>query len=192
MSRQTLPMLRSPAALARLTADVRGGAAVEFALVSSTAIVTVLGVMFIGLLVFMGQALDRAASVAARQIMTGAVQKQAMTQNTFVTSVVCPALPASFNCGNVIVNVQTVAEAAGPAGYYAFVNSNQTALLTPTLSNAAAQFSPGLQGSYVYLQIVYPMAIVPAVFAKMFGTATYNGAPAYLSVATAAFRNEQY
>lgn len=172
--------------------DCGGAAAVEFALVSGLLITTILMVLTVGLLLFMGQALDHATDVAARQIMTGAVQKQGMTQGTFVSSVVCAALPATFNCNNVIVNVQTVPEAPGPAGYYAFVNNTQTGLVTPTLSNASAQFNPGLQGNYVYLQVVYPITIVPAVLAKILGTATFSGTSVYLAMSTAAFRNEQY
>ena len=89
--------------------------------------------------------------------------------------------------------MQTVAEAAQPAGYYALVNGDQSGLIIPSLSNAGAQFNPGNQGSYVYLQVIYPVTFLPAFVAKLLGAnATYNGAAAYLAVSTAAFRNEQY
>jgi Flp pilus assembly protein TadG len=190
------PRLR-PTALAgaagRFAHDARAAAAVEFAIVSTALILMVVFVLALGLLLYFGQALDRATAVAARQIMIGAVQKANMTQSAFRTSVVCPALPAAMNCGDVIVNVQTIAKAAQPNGYYGLVNSNQTALLIPQLSNASAQFSPGTQGSYVYLQVIYPITFLPAFMSRLFATsATYNGTPAYLTVATAAFRNEQY
>lgn len=182
-----MPLLRSA------LRDTRGAVAVEFALVSGMFLMTLLFVMFVGLLLYMGQALDWATSVAARQIMTGSVQKQAMSQSTFITSVVCPALPATFNCNNLIVNVQTLAEAAGPAGYYSFTNSNQTGLIVPTLSNASTQFNPGLQSNYVYLQIIYPITFLPTFFTNILGmSATYQGSPAYLAISTAAFRNEQF
>lgn len=175
-----------------LWSDRRGAAAVEFAIVSGALLTTIIFIMTIGLLLYTGQALDRATAVAARQIMTGSVQKQVLSQSAFLTSVVCPALPAVFTCSNVIVNVQTLQEAAQPNGYYTFANSNQTGLIIPTLSNTAAQFNPGTQGSYVYVQIIYPMTMLPSFMAGLFGSATYNGAPAYLNVSTAAFRNEQY
>ncbi len=92
-----------------------------------------------------------------------------------------------------IVNVQTVPEAAQPNGYYAFVNGNQTALLIPTLSNASSQYNPGIQTSYVYLQVIYPITILPKFMMTIFGSGTtFNGSPAYLSISTTAFRNEQY
>lgn len=165
----------------------------EFALVGGMLIMTILFVLCVGFLLYMGQALDRATSVAARQIMTGSIQAQGLSQSAFVTNVVCPALPASFVCSNVIVNVQTLTEAAGPSGYYQFTNSNQTGLVVPTLSNASAQFNLGSQGSYVYMQVIYPITFLPSFFTKLVaGSATYNGSPAYLNISTAAFRNERY
>lgn len=170
-----------------------GAAAVEFALVSGALITAILFVLSVGVLLYLSQALDRATDIAARQIMTGAVQKQSLSQTSFRTSVVCPALPAVFNCDNVIVNVQTVTKAAQPSGYYAFVNGTQTALIMPALSNSTAQFSLGNQGDYVYLQIVYPLVFLPNFIINAMGiTTTFNGSPAYLSVSTSAFRNEQY
>ncbi len=159
----------------------------------SALLLTIVFIMMGGYLLYIGQALDRATAVAARQIMIGAVQKANMSQSSFVSGILCPALPLAINCNNVIVNVQTVAEAAGPAGYYALVNANQTALIVPPLSNASATFTPGTQGLYVYMQAVYPVTFLPAFLAKLLGAgATYNGAAAYLVTSTAAFRNEQY
>ena len=92
-----------------------------------------------------------------------------------------------------IVNIQTATEAAQPGGYYAYVTSNQSGLIIPTLSNASTQYSLGAQGSYEYLQVIYPITFMPTIFATMFGGgATYNGSPAFLAISTAAFRNEQY
>jgi Flp pilus assembly protein TadG len=173
--------------------DRRGASAVEFAMVGSMLIATIIFVMMLGLLLYIGQALDRATAVAARQIMTGAVQKQGLSQSTFISNVLCPSLPAMFVCSKVIVNVQTVSEAAGPNGYYLFANNTQTGLIIPTLSNSSSQFNPGIQASYVYMQVIYPITFLPSFMASMFSAGvTYNGSPAYLTVSTAAFRNEQY
>lgn len=184
---------RAAGALLRLRRDTRGAAAVEFALVGSMLVLTIVFIMMLGLLLYLGQALDRATDLASRQIMIGAVQKAGMNQSTFRSSVLCPALPSAINCNDVIVNVQTVTEAAQPTGYYALVNAGQTGLIIPSLSNTGAQFSPGAQGSYVYVQVIYPITILPAFMTSLLGSgATYNGAPAYLAISTAAFRNEQY
>lgn len=180
-------------AVLRLRGDARGAAAVEFALVGSMLVLVIVFVMMIGFLLYIGQALDRATDLASRQIMIGAVQKAGLSQSAFRSSVLCPALPSGISCNDVIVNVQTVTEAAQPTGYYALVNAGQTGLIIPSLSNTGAQFNPGAQGSYVYVQVIYPITILPAFMTSLLGAgATYNGAPAYLAVSTAAFRNEQY
>ena len=66
-------------------------------------------------------------------------------------------------------------------------------MLIPTLSNGSAKFDVGIQASYVYLQVIYPITFLPRFLAGVLGNgATYNGSPAYLAVSTAAFKNEQY
>lgn len=171
----------------------RGASAVEFALVGSMLIFSILFAMTVGLIVYFNQALDYATSKAARQIMIGAVQKNGTSQSDFRKKVVCPYLPATFNCDNVIVNVQTATRAAQPSGYYAFVKPDLSGLIIPTLSVDSAQYSVGVQGSYEYLQIVYPITFIPSAFASILGgSASFNGSPAYLVVSTAAFRNEQF
>ena len=173
--------------------DDRGAAAVEFAIVGSTFISVLLVTLFLFLLMFLNQSLDFATAKAARQIMTGAVQTGAMSKDNFRAKVVCSYLSLAFDCNNVIVNVQTVTNSAQPNGYYSLVKSDQTGLIMPSLSNGSTQFDLGVQGSYVYLQVMYPMTQVPALFANIFSPGTmYNGVPAYTIVSTIAFRNEQY
>ncbi len=177
--------------LLRLTVCRRGSTAVEFALVSAILIPAILFIMLVAVILYYNQALDYATNKAARQIMIGSVQTSGMSQSGFQT-LVCSYLPGTFSCSNVIVNVQTTSEAAQPGGYYPFVNASQTGLLIPSLSNGSAQFTPGAQGNYVYVQVVYPITFIPALLAPYLGGATYQGASAYLTVSTAAFRNEQY
>ena len=198
MSASTLSRYQRRWLLPRLLRDEHGAAAVEFAMVSGALLTTIVFVSFGGLLLYMSQALDRATTVAARQIMTGVVQGKAIgSASAFATSFVCPALPAAFTCSNVIVNVQKVnasdsAYYSSQSWYYTLVNSTQTSLI-PTLSNSATQFNPGVQTDYVYLQVIYPITFLPSFMTKLLsGGATYNGSPAYLAVSTAAFRNEQY
>lgn len=176
----------------RLGSDRRGAAAVEFAIVSGALITSIVFIMMVGVLLYIGQALDQATNIAGRQIMTGSVQKQALSQSSFQNTVLCPALPSLFKCSNVIISVQTFQEGQQPNGYYQFVNSNQTSLIMPTLSISANPFNPGTQGSYVYMQVVYPITFLPSFMAPLFATSTYNGSSAYLSTSTTTFRNEQF
>ena len=172
--------------------DQGGAAAVEFALVASMLLMTILFVLSAGLMLYLNQAMDYAAYKASRQIMVGNAQKAAATQSTFAATYVCPYLPAALSCSNLTVNVYTITEASQPAGYYTLVNSNQTSLVIPSLTGTT-NFSLGTQGSYEYVQLVYPITFLPAAFVALFGNSiTYNGSQAALIVSTAAFRNEQY
>lgn len=175
------------------TDDRQGAAAVEFALVSSALLLTIVFVMMLGLILYLGQALDRATAVASRQIMIGAVQKAGLGQSGFRTSYLCPALPAAMNCNDVIVNVKNLAKAPVANLYYSLLNSAQTGVAIPPLSNGSASFDPGIQGDYIYVEVIYPVTFLPSFMSSIVGTsASYNGTPAYLAVSTATFRNEQY
>ncbi len=170
--------------------DNKGATAVEFALVSSFMILTMLFILIVSLILYMNQALDNATGRAARQIMIGSVQASALSQSDFRTKMICANLPSAFDCSKVIVNLQSTTPAAG---YYQYVRADQGGLVMPTLSTDTGQYSPGSQQTYEYLQVIYPVTFLPNAFAAMLsGGATYNGTPAYLVVATAAFRNEQY
>lgn len=178
--------------LPRLLRDCRGAAAVEFALVSVMFITALLFTLSVALVIFLQQQLDRATDVAARQIMNGTVQKTGYSGDTFRTQVLCATLPSFFSCSNVIVNVWTVTQGSSPGGYYTYVSSDVSKLLVPQLTSTGAQFSPGVQGSYEYLQVIYPITFLPSLVTNLLSTQTYNGAAAYLTMSTAAFRNEQY
>ena len=125
--------------------------------------------------------------------MIGTVQKAGTAQASFASTYLCPYLPAGLTCANVFVNIQTATEAAQPGGYYAYANSNQTALIVPTLSSAAMTYSLGSQQQYEYLQVLYPITFLPGFVTTLLGNgAVYNGSPAIVLMSTAAFRNEQY
>jgi Flp pilus assembly protein TadG len=189
------PPGRTPSKVARairaLSIDRRGAAAVEFALISSMLICTILFIMTVGVILYMNQALDYATSKAARQVMTGSVQKSGTNQSDFRTQVLCPYLPAAMSCNDVIVNVQS-SITAQPGWYSSFVRRDLRGLTIPTLANGSAQYDTGVQQSYVYMQVIYPITFLPSFLANVLGGATYNGSPAYLAMSTAAFRNEQY
>lgn len=171
----------------------RGAAALEFALVSFPFLIMILFIMFVALAEFFASQIDFATQKAARQVMVGSVQTQATTQTQFRTNYVCSYLPSVIPCSDVIVSLQTVTEAAQPSGYYQFVNSTATALNIPQLDNSTVPFSPGSQGSYEYLQVVYPVTFFPKYIATLVsGGNVYKGSPAFLLVATVAFRNESY
>ena len=172
----------------------RGATAVEFALVSPLLFLTIFFIISVGYMLFMGQALDYATQKSARQIMTGQVQGQSLTQTQFRTQVVCPLLPSMFNCDNVIVNVQAVPTTDGnyPNEYNAFLNATQSGLAIPPLANSQTNYCPGQQQGYVYLQVLYPINIFLSFLSSSSVATTYLGKKAYLIMSTATFLNEPF
>lgn len=174
--------------------DVDGAAAIEFAVVSLPLLLSILFVFCAGWIIYLNQALDAATQRIAREIMLGHVQSTGISDlSSFQTRYVCPNLPPALNCGDTIVNLFHPVNDMSGTGVSPYVLPDQTGLVMPSLSNGAGQFAIGKQGDYQYLLIVYPYTMFPSGLAKIFGaTASYKGQPAYLMVATAVFRNEQY
>ncbi|MDP4002063.1 TadE/TadG family type IV pilus assembly protein [Methylobacterium sp. NEAU K] len=172
--------------------DRGGAAAVEFALVAVLAIMSILFIMTVATILFLNQALDYATTRAARQILTGAAQGGALDQASFKASL-CGYLPAALKCSNLVVNLYVVTPGTSPSGYYAYVKSDVSGLLIPSLTPSSGQYTLGTRGQYQYLLVIYPITFLPSAFASILGGgATYNGAPAYLTISTAAFRNELF
>ena len=79
------------------------------------------------------------------------------------------------------------------SGYYTYVKSDLSGLAIPPLTPGSGQYTLGTRGQFQYLLVIYPITFLPSAFASMLGGgATFNGAPAYLTVSTAAFRNELF
>ncbi|WP_158809144.1 TadE/TadG family type IV pilus assembly protein [Beijerinckia sp. L45] len=178
--------------------DRSGATAVEFGLIALPFLATIVFLISIGYMVYVKQGLDFATQKAARQIRIGAVQQAQLTQTQFVTQLICPALPMTVNCNNLIVNVSNVPYTAGNANnyqsYMTFVNAQQTNLIIPALTNTGATYCPGQGGktpSYVYLQVLYPVPRFMSLFASS-ATTVYNGQKVFLVMATATFLNEPF
>jgi Flp pilus assembly protein TadG len=180
--------------------ETRGATAVEFALIAPMLLLTVLFIMSIGYMIFMNQALDYATQKAARQIRTGQVQTAAITtQSAFATQVVCPLLPSFFNCSNVIVNSQDMgtissipSDGVYPYEYNQFINTAQTGLTVPGLSNSSTTFCTGSGQTFVFLQILYPVPFFLSFLSSSTIATTYNGQKVYLIMSTATFLNEPF
>ena len=172
--------------------DMRGSTAVEFALVGSLFIVTLLFIILAGAIFYISEVVDYAATAAARDILTGTAQANSVTMGTF-TQNLCNRLPPGIQCRNLVVNLYVVPEATKPAGYYSYVKPDLSGLTVPVLTPGSGQFTLGTRGQYQYLQVIYPITFLPSGFAAMLsGGQTFNGKPAYLAIATAAFRNELF
>ncbi|MFC6745146.1 TadE family protein [Methylobacterium persicinum] len=184
-SRRPLQLLR------RLRRDKTGATAVEFGLLVLPFMLTLLGVFEVGYTFFMMSALDSAARGSARAVMTGAVSTAGMSASTFRTTVVCPKLPANFNCNNVFVNITVVPATTTTTGYYSYVNAKQSALLLPQLDATTNSFCPGSGGQYVVVQILYPASYFTVLFSGR-STTTYQGKQINALMSTATFKAEPY
>ena len=171
--------------------DERGVTAIEFGMVGLPFILLITAIVVIGFLLFAQSSLDYATHKAARQIMVGNVQTSALTADQFRTQTLCPMLPASFSCGDVIVSLQTV-PASPPSSYYAYVNTNLTGLIVPPLSNAQTAFCPGGSSQYKLLEVMYTLPVYLSLLANSAQIVNYNGKSAFLVMSTAAFKNEPF
>lgn len=178
------------AAVARLGGERSGVSAVEFALVVPAFIMLVIETLQLGFYFYTSASLDHATSSAARQILTGAVNQAGLTAAQFRTQVLCPALPGSMSCANVVTNILDVPEATSPGGFYAYVNASQTGITPPAMDNTKTSFCPGSSGSYVYIQVYYAMPVLSPIWTA---TATnWNGSNVHFVSASAAFKNEPF
>jgi Flp pilus assembly protein TadG len=191
MRRAVHPGPRSEAATARQFLNERNAmAAVEFAIIGAPLLLTIVAIFQSALFVYNSSRLDAATHAAARQIITGSVQKGGLTAAQFRTNL-CSQLPVTIPCSSVIVNLQTFSEASFPGGFYSFVNGTQTAIIVPPLDNTKTSFCPGGSGEYVYLQVFYAMPLLGTVWLPAI-TTTFQGQTVSLVSAAAAFKNEPY
>jgi Flp pilus assembly protein TadG len=159
-------------------------AAVEFALVSIPFIALIVATIQIAVVFFAQEALQSAAWLSARYIMTG--QASGLSQSAF-QQIACGNLPPIFSCANLSVDVESSPQ---------FSTLSPTAL-TPTwtktngvnkVSNTWA-YSPGTQGFAVIVRLMYPW---PTVTAPLGFNLNTDGAGSYWMVGTALVLNEPW
>lgn len=180
-----------------LIGDEKGATTVEFALVGMLFLTALLFTMVVAEVLYFGQKLDFATEQASREILIGSLQKQQKSDPAnpatlaSFTKKICDYLPAAMSCSDVIVNLYKVP--AGNPGYYAYIKTDMSGLALPPLTPGSGQFALGGRGDYQYLQVIYPVTLLPAFMTNWLDTtATYKDKPAYLVISTAAFRVEQF
>jgi Flp pilus assembly protein TadG len=167
--------------------------------------------LFVGLVVMIGQvglyffnstSLYYATEKATRQIMTGAIANQGLTAAQFRANVLCPLLPASMSCANIITNIQVVPDTSGGASYWygltnytASPSSPQgytvTQLNQPPMNNTSTSFCIGSAGSIVATQVYYAMPVF-GIPQMLTGASTFNGQSVIFLGATSVFKNEPF
>lgn len=171
--------------------DASGVAAVEFAMLAFPTILTILVIFSIGLTSLCSASLERAVVLTGRAITTGAVSPSSMTVSTLKTNIICPALISTINCDDVYVNIKTLAAGSFPSKYYSLVKSDQSGLIKPALDSSQDTFCPGSGSQYIVVELAYPAPLLASPLIGN-GTATYNGNPVSVILATSTFLSEPY
>jgi len=160
-----------------------GAAALEFAIVAAPFIALVLATLQTALAFFAGQVLESAVADSSREILTGSAQNAGMSQSGF-TNAVCGKVQALFNCGGLMVDVQT-------ANSFASANTSMPTLTfngSGTVSNSWS-FQPGNPGDIVVMRVMYQWP----VFLGPLGLGLSNESNgSLLLMATATFKNEPF
>jgi len=184
-------MLRNLARLFRRNASEfkraqQGATAVEFALIAPAFIALLIAIFETTIFLFAQSDLQAAATQAGRLFMTGQAQNGAMTPGQIETAI-CPMVQAMFNCGNLVIVVQSATSSSGlntssPQMY------NSQGQLNNVANAGTANYSPGTPGDLMVVFIGYPLPVVPGPLGFMLGNS--NGTAAVWGVA--AFRVEPY
>ena len=172
--------------LRRFASDRSGVTAIEFSLVAMPFLAIICAVFEIGFYDFQNEMLANSVNLAARAMLTGNLQTAGVTSSqAFVNQYICPNLPTSFTCANLIVDVRsTTTFAAGDT--------------TKDIYNSSTnEFCPGQPGQIMVLRVAYPL---PAVFpANLFspGAGVVTNVPNlpgryHILLAAALFEEENY
>jgi Flp pilus assembly protein TadG len=178
-----------------------GGPAAEFA----TLLPLFIGLLFViaqmGLYFYYSASLYYVTQAASRQILTGSVANQSLTAAQFRSQIVCPLLPGSMSCSNVITNVQVIPEASQPGGFYSLMNYvkntsstvgyTMTGLAKVPMDNSSTNYCIGSPGAIVTVEVYYAMPVLGLSW-FLADSSTYNGQSVMFISATAAFKNEPF
>jgi Flp pilus assembly protein TadG len=168
--------------LRRFGGNRQGSAAVEFALVAPVFFALLFAIIETGIMFFAGQVLETITDESARQIQTGQAQAANYPNAaTFLQKVVCPQIPALFNCNNIYVDVKSY------SSFNNVVINNQ--ILNGNFDTSSLTYSPGGSCDVVVARLFYIWPVF--VTGLGYNISNLNGHQRLL-VSTAAFRNEPY
>lgn len=156
--------------------------AVEFAMLALPLFALIFAALQTAVVLMAEQELQTAAEESARLVMTAQMtsatgQSTSMTQAQF-TSKVCSYLVSLFNCGNLMVNMQTADS---------FADASTTAPSYTALQTNKWTFQSGSAGSVVVLQVMYEWPVIGGIMGFNLSNLA-NGKR--LLMATAVFQNE--
>jgi Flp pilus assembly protein TadG len=158
-----------------------GTSAVEFGLIALPFFAILFAALQAAILLMAQEELETAVEKAGRLVLTGQVMNAGTTQAQFATDV-CNSISALFNCGNLMINMQTADafDDVSPAAPTLTFGSNGK------VTNSWS-YQPGNPGSIEVLQVMYQWP----VFGNLLGFNLSNLPNGnHLLVATSVFKNE--
>jgi Flp pilus assembly protein TadG len=160
--------------------DRRGATAVEFALVAGPFLALVAAIVQTFLVFFAQELLESVVQLSSRQILTGQVQSQQLTQAAFQQAV-CGQVVILFTCSGLMVDVQVPTS----------LSSANTSAPTLTFNGAQVsntwQLNPGNAGDPVVVRVMY---LWPIFMGRLGFCTSVQDNGSCLIMATAAFQNE--
>ncbi len=170
--------------LRRLLKDVRGGEAIEMAIVGAPFIALVFALLELGLVFMVATTLENATDEASRRIRTGELQTSGGTADTMKTAICAEMAWLAGTCTSKLnLDVRTFTSFAG-----------QTAPPDPVSGGVVtpAQFcwDPGGAGSIVLVRAYYTWPLVLPVMNA--GLKTAGSGNNRLITSATSFRNEPY
>lgn len=183
-------------------ANRSGISAVEFAALLPLFVGLVFMIAQVGLYLYFSATLYYVTEKATRQILTGSVANQGLTAAQFRANILCPLLPLTMSCANIVTNIQVVPDTSGGASYWynltnyttnpsSPVGYTLTGLNTPPMNNNNTSFCIGAAGSIVATQVYYAMPVV-GIPQMLVGSSNFNGQSVIFINATAVFKNEPF
>jgi Flp pilus assembly protein TadG len=194
---------RACSLLARFHGDRKGATAIEFAMVSVPFTGLLFAIFETAFIFFTAQGLEAAVANASRQILTGQLQSNNLTDASAVKealrNLICPTsgarvLPSYVDCSKLIMDVQLAASFSSPT-----INMSNS-----FYANSTQNYCMGKARDIVIVRVIYPM---PVYFSVLAGTTTsdihqvtaglVNDVPGnsgwkHLLMATAVFQTEPY
>jgi len=166
----------------RFRSNRQGTAAVEFALVAPVFFALLFAIIETAIMFFASQVLETITQGSARQILTGQAQSANYPDAThFRTAVVCPLIPAIFNCNNISIDVKNY-----PAFTNVVINSQ---IIAGSFDSSTLSYSPGGPGDIIVVRFFYQWPLF--VTGLGYNIANLTGSKRLL-IGAAAFKNEPF
>lgn len=170
--------------LSALWRDRRGGAALEFAVVSLPMLTMLVFLAELGYDFFAQVSLDYGVQAAARQIQIG-VAHSASNAADFQDKYLCPAISGLIPCSSVSVNVLPIVK-----DYY----TDSSADFRDTsgkLDTSKYRYCPGKPNELMLVQAIYTSPSLVAGIIPAMATASANGF-VHVTLSSTAFINENF